>query len=227
MEPIHDRPEQVLVGVITTDRDLQLIERVHGGMTHLSEHCTWDVLVVARETDRGVRDRWRQLGAEVITVCDYAVGKSPDFWKLAEMRNVITRCGRERGVDAVLFVDSDIIVDGVVTRELLTGSRYADVVVVPGRMRWNHEFTVGVMEHGRFRFADVRELSGAGSFPRIVGGGMGCTLVRASALDVPFEPVQLNGVPGEDIGFFYEIFANRPELVVRCTGWPHVATHLY
>jgi len=227
MEPIHDRPQHVLVGVLTTDRDLQLIERVHGGLTHLSEHCAWDTLVVAREADLGAQEGWRKLGAEVITVSDYAVGKPPDFWKLAEKRNVVARRGRERGVDAVLFVDSDIVIDGIVAREMLSGSRYADVVVVPGRMRWNHQFTVGLMERGRFRFADLRELLDQGPFPRIVGGGMGCTLVRASALDVPFKPVQLNGVPGEDIGFFYEIFANRTDLVVRCTGWPHVATHLY
>jgi hypothetical protein len=227
LEPIHTKPAHVLVGILATDRDVRLVERVHTGLTSLSNHCSWQIVVVARETDRSTRDAWGQLGAEVLTVPDYDVGASHDFWKIAEKRNRLCRLAQEREADALLFVDSDIVIDEVVAREMLAGAMYADVVVVPGRMRWNHQFTVGIMEQGRLRFCDVRELGDHGAYPRIVGGGMGCTLIRLRALDVPFTPMQVNGVPGEDVGFFYEILTNRPELVVRCTAWPNVATHLY
>jgi hypothetical protein len=223
---INTPPSKVLVGVLAIDRDQEHVETVFRGMGHFSRFCDWDLLVVAREQDTLVREKWSRTRARILTVEDYRIKKRHNLGWIAYKRNLVLRNGRAGAYEAVIFIDGDVSFgEGVVT-DMFRCSEYADIVVVPYRIRWSGKYTVGLIEDEKARFVDATELMKESSYPRIQGGSMGCTLIHASAFDVPFEPMQLKEVAGEDIGFFYRIYRERPELVVRTTSWPFVAKHL-
>jgi hypothetical protein len=226
---INAPPATVLVGTLAIDRDHEHVDRVHAGMQGLSQHCSWRLLVVTREQDAIVAAKWSRHGAEVVTVPDYEIRKRHNLWKIAEKRNLVRERARSEAWDALLFVDSDIVMSAGAIGDMFCCAQYADIVVAPYRIRWSNEFTVGVLDDGKLALRDARPLMEGARYPRILGGGLGCTLIQARALAVEIVPVQVASVPGlagEDIGYFHRVHATRPDLVVRATSWPFVVEHL-
>jgi len=226
---INEPPAKVLVGTLAIDRDHEQADRVFAGMQGLSRVCTWHLLVVTREQDAIVAAKWRRQGATVITVPNYEIRKRHNLWKIAEKRNLVREHARSNAYDGLLFVDSDIVMTEGAVADLFCCSQYADIVVAPYIIRWSNEYTVGVIVDGKLTLLDARQLMERARYPRILGGGLGCTLIHAKALDVPIVPVQLGsvaGLAGEDIGFFHQVYSTRPDLVVRTTSWPFVVEHV-
>jgi hypothetical protein len=222
---IHTPPANILVGVLAIDRDSEHIDSVHDGIKKLSSFCQWDILIVCREKDQIARRQWSERGARVVTIPDYELETSRhNYWRIAEKRKLVCKHGREGDYDAVLFVDSDVVVERETLADLFECSRHADIVVVPYKIRWSDGYTVGRLQGGKIELMDARELLRESKYPRIHGGSMGCTLIHARALDVPFYPMRLGIVTGEDIGFFYHVLRYRPELTVRITS--QVAHHI-
>lgn len=224
---IHPRPKRVLVGVLAIDRDEAIVDRVAESAGFLGTVCEHDILVITRAQDELSRAAWSARGVRIEVVEDYEIERRHNLWKVAEQRNLVCQRALSEGYDAALFVDSDVSFTPTVVADLFAASEHADVVVVPYRIRWSGQYTVGIIVAGKSQLLDARALPREPRYPRIQGGPMGCTLIRRSAMVVPFEPMQLGGTAGEDIGFFYKLLTEHPNLVVRTTAWPYFADHFY
>jgi hypothetical protein len=210
----------VLISVVTIDRDADLIMQVSQPITKLMSKGA-DLLVVCRESDIQCRELWNNVGAHIVTVPDYSINGRHNYQAIANKRNIAKQYAKDYSYDYLFFIDSDIVIRDNTLDILLDGN--ADVCMVPYEVKWLGYPAVGVKDGAKYKIQPVTsgmlgmpgipgilEILGIVSYGQCAIGGMGCTLIKYTVYDIPFEYRKIEGfdrdVYGEDIGFFMNAF---------------------
>ncbi len=101
----------------------------------------------------------------------------------------------------VFFLDSDIYLKSDSLSKVLEVPE--NIVVIPYKPRWYNTPCVGVKIKGKHKLLGNLPLNTTDFqyFP-IASAGLGATLIRKKAFNIPFEVKQVRMIKGEDIGFF-------------------------
>ncbi len=204
-----------LVGILATDRDADLVPAALQHLGHALariDGVAVDLVMSLRAVDRRAKMQAIAHAPRRLRRLDVEVGNYEAEWTgahtsstldaVCRQRNEVVRRAREGGYAWLLFLDSDVMLEETTLVRLLAAS--GDVIHAPYRPRWAAQPIVGVPGND----ADDVELlvnphlyeTSAPSFAAAVVAG-GCTLLRRSAFDVPFEIADLLTIRGEDIGF--------------------------
>lgn len=208
----HRRRTRTIVAVPTIDRDAAFAPSCFRALRPILDDGA-ELLVLTREADRRARAAWAGLhpAARIETVPDYPVDGRHNHAALAAKRNRARERARERGVDALLFVDADVELKADTYPRLVDCLRGgADVAFAPYAVRWYANLPiVGIYDATTSRFSVERVAEGPGAVcGRAALGGLGCALIHARALDVPIvvrslaNPGSRAAAVGEDFGFF-------------------------
>lgn len=216
MQPVtHAKIKKAMIAVLTTDRDVAFINRVHAGIQEIQKLVPSVARVYLRERDREARAEWLKREVVVLESPDYEQagnGEVPNVGAVAWQRNSARLNALQNGCDALWFIDSDVVVDRAAVVEMLAYSQTADVVVAPYRIRQTGRFSLGRIEGG-----GIQEIvhNGAADVDIVPAG---CTLIRGAALTVPFDYGTLESRISEDIGFCVELKKRFPSSRVRATA---------
>jgi len=218
---------KVLTSILCIDRDVDLSPQLYKA---IRSNTSGEILIVTREKDTKTREYWNDK-AIVKVVPNYEIVKRHNFDKIAEKRALALKYAKDNNYDAIWFVDSDVIPNDGVLKELVATDK--DICVAQPRVKWVGKAVVGIEdteppfvkihEIGLLDFSEKRK-------PCIIAG-MACTLIKSSAFDQKMEYfcMEKDGffVYGEDVGFFMNCHKNG----IKCeylTRWepPHLYDRL-
>ena len=222
----------LVIGVPTITRDESLIPRVSSALdaslnAGLGPGEQALLHVVAMHSERHLCERWQEAlphrPVQCSTVPDYAIQKRHNFDTLVHKRNMIrTAALQHPEVQELLFLDSDTELRPDTIRRLRDNCT-EDICIAAYHPRWMAAPVVGVRDGDSYRIQNVYDMNCDAAAQPASAGGMGATLLRGSALDVPFAVGESLGIKGEDIGFFLE--AERREIrseVIPCYHVDHL-----
>ena len=225
-------PFSLDIGMPLVARDAPLLPAVLRAMNVAAADGDVRLHVVTMESDRddlcATVARHSAVPLICSTVPDYTIdaGRRHSLVHVAAKRNVVRERARADARGAVLFLDSDVLLNADTIDRLQRACAAADVCAAAYHPAWSFEPVVAVGSAARPRLTSAYRLPpGDGGVP-IVAAGMGCTLLRGdAALRIPFavgrDPT--TGVEGEDIGYMQR--ANDAGLRIRALPQYHV-THL-
>lgn len=209
--------DRILIAIPCIDRDASYVDAQYATIKHLLKRKNVALLVLTRETDTKTIHNWTtyQTGNDKIMIKlfpPYQILERHNMVALAQKRNYALDYAKTHHYDYVFFIDADILVQPSTLDKLHSFLRTnGDVALVPYKVRWLGYPAIGAFVNGTMKVIPVESQE---SYYRCHLGGMGCTLIKKTAFDIPFENKRLETdtdfVYGEDIGFFVNLYhANK------------------
>lgn len=228
--------DNIDIGIPMISRDLKFLPAVLGTIEKALEHAKIKektrIHIVVKNSERFILERVVSMATKLNFI--FTVGQDYDnsgqrhnIVKIAEKRNFIVQRAKNNSRDGVLFIDSDILVNGDTITRLITActDHGADVCAAAYHPTWAASAMIAVGTQENPVLKSVYELDSKQHCVPMLASGAGCTLLKKSAFHIKFEDMKdkKTEVHGEDIGFMAN--ANKAGLCMRVLTAYHV-THL-
>ncbi len=212
---------KILIGTPIIDRDHTKIDTLLNSINHLlnNRNMYCKLMLVTRISDKNVirKIKSHQKSNIILKIIDhYPIVKHHNMKKIAYKRQLIIDYAKNNNFNYVFFIDSDIVINKNTLKLLLDAN--ADVCYCPSVLRWHNLPIIGLKDNKGEYIADATEFKHK-KYIDIIGGGMGCTLIKNTTFDIKFKVLKCEifhrkenkkyTVIGEDIGFFDECRKNK------------------
>jgi hypothetical protein len=207
--PNH-KTDKLLIAILCIDRDAKYISKQIARLENISA----DILIVTRDSDIKTISQWSKVNkvnnVVIKTIPHYVIRDRHNFDKIVEKRNLAIQYAIDNMYDALLFLDSDVVITSHIFDLLRTGLTYYDICLAPYVIKWLNYPALGFIENNEFIMKRVcRWYEGLRTYRRCAIGTLGCTMIsRRVFTNIKTEYKRLTNkynkatVSGEDVGFF-------------------------
>jgi hypothetical protein len=137
---------------------------------------------------------------------NYRILKRHNFNQLAKTFNNIREYAKTNDYDALMILESDIVMKKSTLTDLHEGLSNYDVMCCYFDIPWEKKPVVvkkypipHIINPENYNYNNILS---------IVGTGTGCVLINKKALNVKFDVKTYKGVTGQDVGFYYNLHKN-------------------
>ena len=209
---------KILIGLPSINRDSGKCSRFYkslmDSMRHLYSKCKGveiKLLVVTRVTDDKIISFWKDKpDVDVITVPHYTIeqGQRHNMNMVSSKFNLLADYSTLH--DALVIIESDVYIKKNTLYNLIKYLKVADVAFAYGDIPWANKPVVVVP--GMFH-PEVTSKVVPGS--TVLGSWTGAVAIRPRVFKTcRFKVDVYNGIVGQDVGFYKQLFKNRYKVVV-------------
>ena len=195
----------ILIGIPVIDRDIDIADKVYEHIINSIKNTkgvNYTLLIATRESDVKSIRYWKDKG-ELLIQDNYEIKGRHNFDGISKTFNEIK--DRAVGYDALIIVESDILVNKTTFSDMLNKIRYYHCVCSYFETPWCKYpcVIIGGLYH--------RKVDGRVYNNRVIlGHGTGCVMIRTEVFnDCNFDHKSYMGIKGQDVGFFKSMYDNN------------------
>lgn len=209
--------KNILIGLPTIDRDSDMLDTVYESINRSINYChkyypdiKFIFFPIMRKSDIKCYDFWKKkndINKEIYLMDEYKIEGRHNMNKIVETFSKILETARNKKVDALFIVESDIVINEDTIKILIDNQKDAHITLCPHDIPWRNYPIIGI-------YGFIYKCGNSDEIKKdkflIYGQGTGCILIGKDVLKdkrvkfyfETFLSIENIDAFGHDIGFY-------------------------